>query len=675
MPGEKEYIYILKSSNSIMRKGFTFGHKVSSSKETFKSWMVAIFLFICLFVFILNANIVLRTGLHVHGTRKTIVRSIQSSRLNGHGSRKNNTTDECWREVDWGFIRHIPSLGCVSFEASHALIDYMEYCAFPSGVQVQAYGLRSTRPLNSVKQDGADHDPRYTLEPKHVAYHCPSITGAFPCGVPAKTCDVHHTEETVLVSRRDDHNPFFMISLAFNIWLMGKQNVKVIMFDDAGPQATDDLFRKLISPDQEIEYADQMLGGTWCFDAPLWTTPPILENTGPLMMHLNDEQVCGESQMIQDFVKEVHALYPVIELGEKDDRTTVTFVGRKHYNNRKIERVWTNEREVVDALSGARPDLNVRLVYYEDIPFEEQMQVDRTTNIMVGMHGAGLVHALFLPDGSNVIEIFPETKFRWGYRNIAQYRGFTYDDFRGGRDGVRQSKTIEVSDWLRYFNKKFPAETSYQMPLVQNREISHGENKITDKILELIPDGKIFVEMGANNGKNSNTDLLESKGWSGLCIEAGPTNFKKLVMNRPMCTNVNAVVSDTEATAVFREFPSGYLFGHSGLKNARSDTQWNSLISAHHATFIDHTIRTTTLSTIFDEHNAKIIDYFSLDVEGAEMSILHNYPFEAHPVRVWSIEHDKLDRSELVAFMESKRYKCFRYDKVNTICQMQLHKI
>jgi hypothetical protein len=57
-------------------------------------------------------------------------------------------------------------------------------------------------------------------------------------------------------------------------------------------------------------------------------------------------------------------------------------------------------------------------------------------------------------------------------------------------------------------------------------------------------------------------------------------------------------------------------------------------------------------------------------VEGAELMILRHYPFDTYPVRVWSIESNKLDRKELVSFLTAKGYRCWHYDAINTICQL-----
>jgi len=135
---------------------------------------------------------------------------------------------------------------------------------FPPGVQVHAHGLRRRDHLTHGKS--TTDDPRYTLLPRTVSYACSNIGGGgggsgggggigggiggdsggggsgggsgagggvaeaaavvddgkatFTCGVPAQTCGQTFHDETALVMRRDDHNPFFMISLVLNMWFM-----------------------------------------------------------------------------------------------------------------------------------------------------------------------------------------------------------------------------------------------------------------------------------------------------------------------------------------------------------------------------------------------------------------------------------------------------------------------
>jgi capsular polysaccharide biosynthesis protein len=40
------------------------------------------------------------------------------------------------------------------------------------------------------------------------------------------------------------------------------------------------------------------------------------------------------------------------------------------------------------------------------LSFEDQIAVDVTTDVMVGPHGAGLMHNVFMPDRGSLVELF-----------------------------------------------------------------------------------------------------------------------------------------------------------------------------------------------------------------------------------------------------------------------------
>ena len=65
-----------------------------------------------------------------------------------------------------------------------------------------------------------------------------------------------------------------------------------------------------------------------------------------------------------------------------------------------------------------------------------------------------IAHAGRLPRGARVIEVFPAHKRRWGYRNMCQYAGCLYTQFRGGvdvrLDGGDFSKRVDVDEWVDF---------------------------------------------------------------------------------------------------------------------------------------------------------------------------------------------------------------------------------
>jgi len=59
------------------------------------------------------------------------------------------------------------------------------------------------------------------------------------------------------------------------------------------------------------------------------------------------------------------------------------------------------------------------------VPFREQLETIRNTDILVGIHGAGLTHLLFLPDWAHVIELY-NCDDPGCYKDLARLRGFGY---------------------------------------------------------------------------------------------------------------------------------------------------------------------------------------------------------------------------------------------------------
>ena len=65
------------------------------------------------------------------------------------------------------------------------------------------------------------------------------------------------------------------------------------------------------------------------------------------------------------------------------------------------------------------------------------------------------------------------------------------------------------------------------------------------------------------------------------------------------------------------------------------------------------------LSNILHTYNMTHIDYFSLDVEGAEYDVLKTINFDVFDVTALSVEysHDAVGKEQIVRFMEGKGYE------------------
>ena len=81
----------------------------------------------------------------------------------------------------------------------------------------------------------------------------------------------------------------------------------------------------------------------------------------------------------------------------------LTFVWRRQ--SRRLK----NENSLFAELSRRNPHIKVKMVDFAAIPFTEQLRVAQESDILVGVHGAGLTHSIFMHQGAGaVVEIIPE---------------------------------------------------------------------------------------------------------------------------------------------------------------------------------------------------------------------------------------------------------------------------
>lgn len=140
-----------------------------------------------------------------------------------------------------------------------------------------------------------------------------------------------------------------------------------------------------------------------------------------------------------------------------------------------------------------------------------------------------------------------------------------------------------------------------------------------------------FVEIGSADGiKINNTYLLEKcYQWSGICIEANPIYFEQLKINRSaICLNVCVDDREKEIDFICSDL-------HGGIIDEDTDNRKKENIKNAEV----RRLRTKTLANILEEHKApEVIDYLSIDVEGAETRILADFPFDKYIFNSMTIE-------------------------------------
>jgi FkbM family methyltransferase len=138
-----------------------------------------------------------------------------------------------------------------------------------------------------------------------------------------------------------------------------------------------------------------------------------------------------------------------------------------------------------------------------------------------------------------------------------------------------------------------------------------------------------YVDIGANDPDiDSVTRVFYERGWNGINVEPLAKNFKRLKQRRPRDLNLQLAASDRDGEITFYEI--GKWHGYSTTDAA---------IAAQHRKdglkVIEHKTPMRRLASVLDEHaRGKSIDFLSVDVEGAELSVLAGADLRRHRPKV-----------------------------------------
>lgn len=171
--------------------------------------------------------------------------------------------------------------------------------------------------------------------------------------------------------------------------------------------------------------------------------------------------------------------------------------------------------------------------------------------------------------------------------------------------------------------------------------------------------GGRFLDVGAHDGiKTSNTYALESQlGWTGICIEANPQLAEQCKNNRPGSITMQAAVWSEEKEIVFELPCSGndFLSRIGGI--------------SHNANYFAADFQQTETLSMVAQPLSKLLgpgthhfNYFSLDVEGAELEALKGIDWENTSFDYIALEfgHRNDFLKEIIDYLATKNYPLYR---------------
>ena len=220
--------------------------------------------------------------------------------------------------------------------------------------------------------------------------------------------------------------------------------------------------------------------------------------------------------------------------------------------------------------------------------------------------------------------------------HIRRYR--TLDEMRYILYGVGEQYSMYDKQVLEYIRSQISLP-SLTRPRQLDRPSKHdesqaGQSKFVDKLLSRRRNG-FFIECGALEGeRHSNTLFFElERNWTGILIEANPNYHSALLSKNRRAYVLRACLSTERRPMTVRIQPA------TGLSGITDKMHQSHLFRIRGFKKPEIVVNCFPLNTVMASLNVNHVDYFSLDVEGAEIDILRTVDWKRLHIDVITIEY------------------------------------
>ena len=220
-------------------------------------------------------------------------------------------------------------------------------------------------------------------------------------------------------------------------WYMGWQTLKALSIDpktvqvvllDAHPAGPlDSFWDHVLSRGKPMRRVAQ-LEKPMLMRRPVWS-PPGYTN---ILLGKNWDDCRKPMRMMEAFVAAVDDAYDAPH-SRSVDVIKILFISRKPYekdwvDHKFIGRQISNEDAVLGAIR-AVPGVEVRVVDFAHVKLDEQIRMAGSSDVLIGMHGAGLAHCLWLPAWGAVVEMGSRARLGVFFDKIAHWAGIQFENW------------------------------------------------------------------------------------------------------------------------------------------------------------------------------------------------------------------------------------------------------
>jgi hypothetical protein len=246
---------------------------------------------------------------------------------------------------------------------------------------------------------------------------------------------------TIFVVREAYANPCWAVIVIYQTWLLIQEfaieKFRIVWLDGHAHTPMDSMWPHLFGPN--VYHLKNFINATsrteFTKSFLVQAAPTAMSNEG-LKIHKNGH-VCTPNSRLDQFRNWVLERYGLLESANHSTAIgvrpkTITLLARRNYvahprSDGIVDRTLHRLNETVVALKERYPNDKVQVVSFESIPVAEQLSIIARTDLLLAVHGAGNVHAIFLQPGSVFVEFFPKGfQSRQRFRFLAQSAGIQY---------------------------------------------------------------------------------------------------------------------------------------------------------------------------------------------------------------------------------------------------------
>lgn len=216
---------------------------------------------------------------------------------------------------------------------------------------------------------------------------------------------------------------FMNMFLVLSVLRVHPSGIQVMLFDKHTDGPYLDLIKKAYSPKHPVLRYHEFSGTKVLFrkiifhlESPAGLIFPKVSNPGPLR--------CKGTGLFHAYRKHILESFDLWNV-PPPPIPSITLSLRHRTSTKNVGRIMQNEAEVVKIVSSVNV-ADVHVVDTAKMSFSEQLTLIRNTNILIGIHGAGLMFIMFAAEEAILIEVHPTYRQDRHFRHAARMTDKVY---------------------------------------------------------------------------------------------------------------------------------------------------------------------------------------------------------------------------------------------------------